>query len=131
MPKIDLTITISVILAVCAIVSPIATAIINNHYLFKLKKLELQHEDEKASFFYKRGVYEDYLRFTGNIILHQTVANVDDYGKIYPLALIYFPDNLCDSVVELNDSIQCGKLDDALNQLNELAPKIRTILQRL
>ena len=38
MPKIDLTITISVIVALCAIISPIFTTLLNNRYLFKLEE---------------------------------------------------------------------------------------------
>lgn len=37
--KVDLTITVTAILGIAAIISPIATAIINNRYLLKLKKL--------------------------------------------------------------------------------------------
>ena len=70
MPEIDLTISISVILAVCAIISPIATTLINNRYQLKLKDLEYQQKEKESSFFYRRGVYEDYLRCTGKCIAH-------------------------------------------------------------
>lgn len=59
MPTIDLTISVTAILAISAIISPIATAIINNRHQYKLKELEYKHENEKSSLFYKRGVYED------------------------------------------------------------------------
>lgn len=94
MPEIDLTISISVILAVCAIISPIATTLINNRYQLKLKDLEYQQKEKESSFFYRRGVYEDYLRCTGKCIAHPTRENIQEYGKIYALALIYFPENL-------------------------------------
>lgn len=42
--KIDLTITISVILALVAIISNMLTAVINNAHDSKMKKLELKHE---------------------------------------------------------------------------------------
>lgn len=38
--KIDLTVTISVILGISAIISPIIVSIINNHYQLKLKRYE-------------------------------------------------------------------------------------------
>lgn len=47
----DLTITVTAILAIAAIISPIATAIINNRYQMKLKELEHQNQVEKDSFF--------------------------------------------------------------------------------
>ena len=49
MPEIDLTISISVILAVCAIISPIATTLINNRYQLKLKDLEYQQKEKEDS----------------------------------------------------------------------------------
>lgn len=42
--KIDLTVTISVILTFVAITSNILTSIINNAHNSKIKKLELKHE---------------------------------------------------------------------------------------
>ena len=42
--KLDLTVTITAILGIAAIISPIATALINNHHQLKLKKLEYQHQ---------------------------------------------------------------------------------------
>ena len=51
--SVDLTITISAILGVAAVISPIATAIINNRYQMKLKKLELQQQHlEKNNLLY-------------------------------------------------------------------------------
>ena len=46
--KLDLTVTITAILGIAAIISPIATAIINNHYQLKLKKLEYQQKEKDA-----------------------------------------------------------------------------------
>ena len=40
----NLSVTISVIVAICAIISPILTAIINNHYQYKLRKLDDEKE---------------------------------------------------------------------------------------
>lgn len=48
--KLDLTVTITAILGIAAIISPIATALINNHHQLKLKKLEYQHQKKKAPF---------------------------------------------------------------------------------
>ena len=47
MPQIDPTITISVILAICALFAPSITAIINNRHQYKIRKLELQYDIKK------------------------------------------------------------------------------------
>mgnify|MGYP004625190803 FL=1 len=127
----DLTITVTAILAIAAIISPIATAIINNRYQMKLKELEHQNQVEKDSFFYKRGVYEEYLSCTGRCIADETRDALKEYGKIYPLALIYFPESLIPELVAINESINNGRTGNARNQLNDLAPKIRTILESM
>lgn len=113
MPEIDLTISISVILAVCAIISPIATTLINNRYQLKLKDLEYQQKEKESSFFYRRGVYEDYLRCTGKCIAHPTRENIQEYGKIYALALIYFPENLIADLESLHTEIYEERWDSA------------------
>ena len=35
-----------------------------------VKKMEYEHENEKASLFYKRGIFEDYLKYTGQCIAY-------------------------------------------------------------
>lgn len=51
MPKVDLTVTISVILGCAAIISPILTSMINNLHNSKIKQLELEQEHIKKYYF--------------------------------------------------------------------------------
>lgn len=81
--KVDLTITISVVIAICAIISPIITTLLNNHHLYKMKKLEVKIEAEKSAYFYKRGVYEDYLKHTEQYIIVRDKDTSLKYGSIY------------------------------------------------
>ena len=60
--EIDLTVTITAILGIAAIISPIATAIINNRYQLKLKKLELKQAHMDKTTYYIRSIFENYLR---------------------------------------------------------------------
>ena len=131
MITVDLTVTISVIIAICAIISPIITTLLNNHHLYKMKKIEMKLESEKAAQFYKRGVYEDYLNYTGQYIaVHDHDAHLK-YGAIYPLALIYFPTNLTNEIIVLNNELIKHDWDTAITHLNELTPAIREILQSM
>lgn len=131
MPKVDLTITISVVIAICAIISPVITTILNNHHQLKLKKLELKAENEKTTYFYKRGIYENYLKYSGRCITLATRENLSEYGETYMLALIYFPENLQPELIKINESINVHNWDEARAQLNTLAPKIRSILKNM
>lgn len=129
--KVDLTITISVVIAICAIISPIITTLLNNHHLYKMKKLEVKLEAEKSAYFYKRGVYEDYLKYTEQYIIVRDKDTSLKYGSTYSLALIYFPTNLVDEILILNDEINSYDWENAIKHLNTIAPVIREILQSM
>ena len=120
MPKVDLTVTISVIIAICAIISPIITTLLNNHHICKMRKLDDAAQLQKDSYFYKRGIYEDYLRCTCRCITAASPAALNDYGKAYALALI-----------ALNNDIKHYLWGEASSKLNELAPLIREQLQKM
>lgn len=131
MPKIDLTVTISVIIAICAIISPIITTILNNHHFYKIRKLDEAAQLRKETYFYKRGIYEDYLRYTGQCVTHCTAEALDNYGATYALALIYFPEDLQSKIIDLNNEIYNRSSDNALKKFNKLAPLVRMQLQNL
>ena len=57
MPKIDITITISVIVALCAIISPILTAFINNTHQLRLKKIDLAQKELESTVMHKRAIF--------------------------------------------------------------------------
>ena len=131
LPAIDLTLNITSILALVAIVSPIITTLLNNKHQEKMKNREYDNENKKASFFYRRGVYEEYLRCVGQYVSFGDTDVLKDYGKIYPLALIYFPDNLFDELIAIDADIQSQCIEGVSSKLNALAPKIRTILRNM
>ena len=131
MPKIDLTISISVLLAISALISPVITTVMNNRYQFNLKKLEYEQRLMESTLFYKRGIYEKYLSCTGKFIAHGTSENKQEYGEIYALALIYFPENLVPDIQNLNTAIDDLSLEEATTLLNRLAPKIRILLENM
>ena len=129
--EIDLTITITVVIAVCAIVSPIITTLLNNHHLYKMRKLDMKLDTEQKARFYKRDVYEDYLKTAGKCIACSNNENMSAYGEAYMLALIYFPSELRNELIHINDYVVKCNRDQAITLLNQLAPKIHTILQSM
>lgn len=131
MPKIDLSITISAVIATCAIISPVLTALINNHHLYKMRKLDIKLEKEKASAFYKRGIFENYLKIAGKCVTTPNDETLSKYGEIYPLALIYFPDYLQTTLLQLNESILKHDWEIAQMHLASITPMIRDILQKM
>lgn len=84
MPKIDSTITISIILAICALFAPSITAIINNRHQYKIRKLELRHNEflHQSDMTYKNK-YEIYKKFIQEASNYSTFNDYSDqYIKI-------------------------------------------------
>lgn len=131
MPKIDLTITISVIVALCAIVSPIATAIINNRYQLRLKKMEMKQKQLESTVLYIKSIFENYLKYGGRCISHADPNALKDYGEYYLLALLYAPAELHSEMKCINSLMAEYKWSQAAPLFETLTPKIYSILQKL
>ena len=81
--KFDLTITISVIVALTAIISPVIVALINNSYQLKMKKLESYD-------LAKRNAFERFSKAVGTYISYPDTRNKIDLGNAAYGLLPYF-----------------------------------------
>lgn len=131
MPKIDLTITISVVIAICAIIPPIITTLLNNRHLYKMRKLDMQLDEQKQSKFYKRGMYEQYLRTVGKCITYSSDNALREYGESYAIAMAYFPEHLLADLIRINSLIMNHQWREATDSFNQFAPQIRAILRTM
>ena len=129
--KFDFTVTITAILGIAAVISPIATAIINNLYQLKVKKLELEQNHKDKTTYYVRSIFENYLRYTGKCIDRMISETEGNYGEYYFLALTYSPSHIADALISINASIHNGDLESAASQLEQLRPQIAELLQSL
>lgn len=127
MPKLDLTISISVIVALCAIISPILTSIINNRYQLKLKRMELSKQEYQDSILYQRNVYENYLKHAGRFIYYTDADAQKDYGEYYYSALMYAPPDIRCAMVKANNLLLENKIEDASAIVEGIAAKIHDI----
>ena len=132
LPSIDLTINISVILALAAIVSPIFTSIINNIHQTKLKKMELKQAHFENTVLYKRTIFENYLRHAGRCVKYSDPESLKLYGESYFLALTYAPDDIGNLMTEINRHISRASFNEATALFEEqVSPLIRTMLKTL
>lgn len=129
--SVDLTITISAILGIAAVISPIATAIINNHYQIKFKKLELEQQQLEKTTYYIRSVFENYLRYAGRCIYNADRDARKDYGEYYFLALTYSPEILSDFFIKINDAIYSDDYDAAIPLLENLRFELSKLLKTM
>lgn len=129
--KLDLTITVTAILGIAAIISPIATAIINNLYQIKLKKLEMKQQKLEKTTYYIRSIFENYLRYVGRCIYNADREARKDYGEYYFLALSYAPESLSKSFIQINEAVYQDDYDVAIPLLEALKPEINKLLQTM
>lgn len=128
MPNIDLTISISVIVALCAIISPILTAIINNRYQTKIRLIEHLQQEQKDIFLHRRNIYENYLKYAGRCIYYADHDALKDYGEYYYSALIYAPPDIQTDMIEANKFMLEDNYDEASVLIEALAAKLHAIL---
>lgn len=94
---IDWSATAAWVALVVAIVSPIATAVINNRHQIKMKKLELFQQR-------KIETIESYLRAASNA--SYTIGVPDDFAECGALVLLYAPQDLHEKIIQLNKALE-------------------------
>lgn len=132
--KLDLTITISVILAICAIISPIITTYMNNKHQLKIKEIEANKDFKNKNVYYIIDVLERYVKSIEKAIVmsHSIKYEVHlEYNECYAIALIYLPDCLIDKAQELNQKIQNRQLIDASTYADQFIIEIKKEILRL
>lgn len=131
MPQIELTITISVILALAAIISPIFTTIINNRYQLKIRKLELKQKEYEQTILYKRNIFENYLRYLNDVFHNPTRESLSGYAQYYPLAFMYLPPNVQEKLSAINHKLGESVRANIVDEIDEIIIDISTELQKL
>lgn len=124
MPKVDLSITISAIIAVVAVISPIFTALINNHHQLKLKSLEIRQEHFEKNVLHERDIFEKYIVLSSHYLRFYEPNDRAEYQEAYFLAYTYAPDHLRDKMQLLNDDLNFGRDVSARNTLDTLTREL-------
>lgn len=130
MPTLDLSFTITAIIAICALISPVATTLINNHHQKVMKKLEYEAQEKQRQITRKREIFEDYLCAAGACLQHATPESLVDYGRHSSLVLAYVPEDLQNDIRDLEECIM-ARDPSSLELLDTIALSLRPILQEL
>ena len=110
--NLDLTITVSVIIALCAIISPILVSIINNHYQLKLKQIEIV-KDHKAQ------AFEAYLNALEKCIRDKRNSTLVTYGQAFGNALLYASSSTQSVMIEIDTIISSAPFDSYKVDINK------------
>ncbi len=124
MPNIDLTVTISVIVALCAIISPILTTIINNLFQLKLKRLESSQKRYEDTVLHKREIFENFLSAFNQVCQLPTNEAIAQYSSSYSLVYIYLPKKVRDDLGTVNLLINNKKYNEAIKYVDAISMDI-------
>ena len=80
MLNLDLSFTITAIIALISLISPILTAIINNWHDSKIRKLESKNRIYEQTVIYKRDIILNYLSSVGKCISYCEATDLKEYG---------------------------------------------------
>lgn len=97
-PQIDLTITISVILALVSLLSPIIVTALNNYHQLKIKHLDFLYGQ-------KFRVIEQYVNATGQYLAYSSPENYVAYNEAKGMVYLYTPTQLWATIDELDKII--------------------------
>ena len=123
----NLTVTISVILGLAAIISPILVAVINNHHNYKIRKLELATDKKIEAF-------ESYTRSLTKYLNVPTDTNLKWVKSSFCGAIIYVSVPTFKMMEKINDLLVKGELkvirDDYLSEVCRLLQKDLGVYKR-
>ena len=131
--ELNLTVTISVIIALVALVSPIAVAIINNRYQTKLRKMELQHDLEvkQMDVYYseKKQAFDLFLKNAGSYRFIPTPIKLDELQSAAYSAILFCNDEHKQEISNFL-SFNIASNSSKMNEYNQLLFAIASFLNK-
>ncbi|MFT8497809.1 hypothetical protein [Leuconostoc pseudomesenteroides] len=143
--KFDTSFTITAIIAFMALISPVVTAIVNNHYLAKQKSLEYLETRNQVSSQHKRELFERFLAASGKFVALPTeqtfykneIAILDELSVSGYLILPYFAEMDRETIRLFLDGISDVNKKENIptNDMNDfnysIFPIVQTELEKL
>lgn len=136
--------TITIVVALAAIISPILVALINNAHHSKMERLSLAHQEKMKemdlqakrkdeNLKYLRSIFENYLQSTSRCIANPADDTIRLYGEHYSISFIYFPSTAHEKLEDINLSIREHNWEEANTKLERfsiwLAPLMNDMLK--
>lgn len=131
MLKLDLSFTITAIIAVISLLSPILTALINNRHLKKMRLLELEQERYAKNVLFKRQVFENYISMAGEFLTIGSAAVYKDFGSAHALAYLYADEELRHDMSNLHQNLVEHNGVQAKQDFAKIVPQVNAILNSL
>ena len=127
----NLTTTISVIVALTAIISPVLTSVITCRHELKLKELELQQKQYEQNVLHIRQLFEDFLSAFNQVCQLKDFDSLSRYSSSYSLVYIYLPKKVRDDLGVVNLLISKKRWDEVIKYVDAISMDICKEMQNL
>ena len=123
------------IVAFCALISPILTALCNNWHQREMKRLEYKHQEREELKKREREIYDGYLRSAGAVLQYKTPETLRDFGEHSRLAMYYVPTDIREKMLLFEKLIENAYPNDycfaqRANLLDDIVVMMRDIREQ-
>ncbi|MEM5567641.1 hypothetical protein AAF695_02585 [Aerococcus viridans] len=128
-------ITIGVIVAFVALLSPIITTCLNNHHQMKIKKIEIKEERNHNERLYKRDLCERYLEAVGILLCEHSKEAAEELSISNSLLTPFIPEyersdfKLFSEDISEEDAMIENAKDIKITYRDKIIPTIEKILK--
>lgn len=129
--NIDPTISLTVVVGLAAVVSPVLTTLLNNIHQIIMKKLEYKQLEYNRSILHKREIFENFLQALSIVAQNPSKENIELFAKYYPLTYIYVPKPVQKTLAEINLYLQHGYADEIVKYVDLISTDIHEELRQL
>lgn len=106
----DFSVVFSVIIAVCALLSPMLVARENNRHQLELRKLDIEESRKDHA----QEIIDGYFRTAGSCVHVRGGENLTEFGKYSNLVFFYMPVEYYSDIEAINDAIRKHEANDRL-----------------
>lgn len=131
MPTVDLTVTITTVLALVAIISPVLTAIIDNIFRLILKHSENKQKRYEQNALHKREIFENFLSAFNEVCHLKDNDTISRYASSYSLVYVYLPKNVQHDLATVNLLIEKRDWNEAIKYVDLISTDIYKEMQKL
>lgn len=111
------TIIVALITAIAAILAPLVTAVINNRYQLKIRKIELYEEKRIIAI-------NQYVSLVCKYLDHPSGHFKNEFSQSKQTIFLYAPKSTWDHIESMNTAIDSGNLEEARKLLPKLSQEL-------
>ncbi len=115
------------VIAVCAILSPILTAVINGIFRCIMRRMKYAHEDAQEESLHRRAVFDEYVQSATACILSPTQKSLENFGLHSGLICRYVPADIRSDIIRLERAVLELDVAENIALLSDIIAKLDAI----